>query len=45
MYIQKMDGQIERSSMSLEDMLKMYVGKRQQSLDRWIDVMQFAYNQ
>ena len=30
-YHPEMDGQTERTNRSLEDMLRMYVGKRQQS--------------
>jgi hypothetical protein len=39
------DGQTERTNRSLEDMLRMYVGKRQQSWDKWLYLVQFAYNQ
>ena len=44
-YHPKMDGQTERTNMSFEDMLRMYVGKRQQSWDKWLYLIQFAYNQ
>ena len=39
------DGQSEKTNMSLEDMLRTYVGKRQQSWDKWLYLIQFAYNQ
>ena len=35
-YHPKMDGQIERTNRILEDMLRMYVGKRQQSWNKWL---------
>lgn len=33
-YHPEMDGQTEQTNITLEDMLKMYVGKRQQSWDK-----------
>jgi putative transposase len=38
-------GETERTNKSLEDMLRMYVGKRQQSWDKWSYLIQFAYDQ
>jgi hypothetical protein len=44
-YHPETNGQTERTNRSLEDMLRMYVGKRQQSWDKWLYLIQFAYNQ
>ena len=35
-YHPKTDGQTEKTNKSLEDMLKMYVGKKPQSWDKWL---------
>ena len=44
-YHPESDGQTERTNRSLEDMLRMYVGKRQLSWDKWLYLIHFAYNQ
>lgn len=41
-YHSKIDGQIE---WTIEDMLRMYVDKRQQLWDKWLCLYEFAYNQ
>jgi len=43
-YHPKTDGQIERTTQILEDMLRMYVGKKQHSWDKWLHLVQFFYN-
>ena len=43
-YHPETDGQTERTNRTLEDMLRMYVGKRQQSWDKWLHLIEFAYN-
>ena len=44
-YHPETDGHTERTNMILEDMLRMDVGKRQQSWEKWLYLIQFAYNQ
>ena len=44
-YDPETDGQTKRTNMNLEDMLRMCVGKRQQSWDKWLYLIQFPYNQ
>ena len=39
-----MDGQIERTNKTLEDMLRIYVDKKQHSWDKWLHMIEFAYN-
>ena len=39
-YHLEMDGQTERTNKILEDMLRMYVGKRQQSWDKWLHMIE-----
>jgi hypothetical protein len=39
------DGQIEKTNKSLEDMLRIYLGKRQQSWTSGLYMIQFANNQ
>jgi hypothetical protein len=43
-YHPKTDGQTERTNIILQHMLRMYVGKRQQSWDKWLHLIKFAYN-
>ena len=38
-----MGGQTERTNRTLEDMLRMYVDKRQQSWDKWLHLIEFVY--
>ena len=44
-YHPETDGHTERTNKILEDMLRMDVGKRQQSWEKWLYLIQFAYNQ
>lgn len=44
-YHPETDGQTERTNRTIEDMLRMYVGKKQQSWDKWLYLCEFAYNQ
>jgi hypothetical protein len=44
-YHPETDGQTERTNRTLEDMLRMYVGKKQHSWDKWLHMIEFAYNQ
>lgn len=43
-YHPESDGQTERTNRTLEDMLRMYVGKKQHSWDKWLHLIEFAYN-
>ena len=43
-YYPETDGQTERTNRVLEDMLRIYVGKRQQSWNKWLHLIEFAYN-
>ena len=43
-YHPKTDGQTERTNKTLEDMLRMYVDKNQHSWDKWLHMIEFAYN-
>ena len=38
------NGQTERTNRTLEDMLRMYVDKKQNSWDKWLHMIEFAYN-
>ena len=38
------DGQTERANWSIEEMLRAYVGKRQNDWDERLGMMEFAYN-
>jgi hypothetical protein len=44
-YHPKIDGQTERTNRTLEDMLRMYVGKKQHSWVKWLYLVEFAYNE
>ena len=37
-------GQTKRTNITFEDMLMMYVGKRQQLWDKWLHMIEFSYN-
>ena len=43
-YHPKTDGQTESTNRTLKDMLRMYVGKNQHSWDKWLHMIEFAYN-
>ena len=43
-YHPETDEQTERTNITLEDMLWMYVGKRQHSWGKWLHLIEFAYN-
>ena len=43
-YLLETDGQTERTNITLENMLKMYGGKRQLSWDKWLHMIEYAYN-
>jgi hypothetical protein len=44
-YHPETNGQTERRNRKLEDMLRMYVGKKQHSWIKWLYLVQFAYNE
>ena len=43
-YHPEIDGQTEHTNRILKDMLRMYVGKKQHSYDKWLHMIEFAYN-
>jgi hypothetical protein len=43
-YHPETDGQTKRTNRTLEDMLRMYLGKRQQSWNKWLHLIEFVYN-
>ena len=43
-YHHETDGQTEHTNRTLEDMLRMYVGKIQHSWNKWLHMIEFAYN-
>jgi len=40
----EIDGQTEQTNRTLEDMLRMYVGKKQHSWNKLLYMVEFAYN-
>ena len=44
-YDSQMDEETERTNKSHENIFRMYIGKRQQSWDKCLYLIQFAYNQ
>jgi hypothetical protein len=43
-YHPETDGQTKQTNRTLEDMLRMYVGKKQHSWVKWLYLVEFAYN-
>ena len=43
-YHPQTDGQTERANRSIEEMLRAYVGRRQNDWDEWLGMVEYAYN-